>query len=111
MMRSSISSRSNCSASEINRLFGRDGKRLVLNANCKDKVSLSSSDIASDFMHRHATNLIALSYVLELDTARFTRELREGSTEYLVVFSSGIGIIPWIVLSKTVFRAAVISEK
>jgi len=48
-------------------------------------------------MHCHATNLIALSYVLELDSARFTRELWEGSTECLVVFPDGVGIVPWMV--------------
>jgi len=48
-------------------------------------------------MHCHATNLIALSYVLELDNAKFTRELWEGSTECLVVFPEGVGIVPWMV--------------
>lgn len=48
-------------------------------------------------MHCHATNLIALSFVLELDSARFTRELWEGSTECLVVFPDGVGIVPWMV--------------
>ncbi|UJR63266.1 rhamnulose-1-phosphate aldolase [Dickeya zeae] len=48
-------------------------------------------------MHCHATNLIALSYVLELNSATFTRELWEGSTECLVVFPDGIGIVPWMV--------------
>ncbi|WP_105629400.1 rhamnulose-1-phosphate aldolase [Cronobacter malonaticus] len=48
-------------------------------------------------MHCHATNLIALSFVLELDEARFTRLLWEGSTECLVVFPDGIGIVPWMV--------------
>ena len=48
-------------------------------------------------MHCHATNFIALSYVLELDAARFTRQLWEGSTECLVVFPDGIGIVPWMV--------------
>ncbi len=48
-------------------------------------------------MHCHATNLIALSYVHELDNARFTRLLWEGSTECLVVFPDGIGIVPWMV--------------
>lgn len=46
-------------------------------------------------MHCHATNLIALSYVLPLDNATFTRKLWEGSTECLVVFPDGIGIVPW----------------
>ncbi|MGU0042736.1 class II aldolase/adducin family protein [Escherichia coli] len=36
-------------------------------------------------MHCHATNLIALTYVLENDTAVFTRQLWEGSAECLVV--------------------------
>ncbi|XPE45030.1 hypothetical protein ACNKHV_24805 [Shigella flexneri] len=40
----------------------------------------------------HATNLIALTYVLENDTAVFTRQLWEGSTECLVVFPDGVGI-------------------
>ncbi|MGL6021043.1 MAG: rhamnulose-1-phosphate aldolase [Gibbsiella quercinecans] len=48
-------------------------------------------------MHCHATNLIALSYVLELDSVSFTRKLWEGSTECLVVFPDGIGIVPWMV--------------
>jgi rhamnulose-1-phosphate aldolase len=48
-------------------------------------------------MHCHATHLIALSYVLELDAARFTRLLWEGSTECLVVFPQGVGIVPWMV--------------
>lgn len=48
-------------------------------------------------MHCHATNLISLSYVLELNNASFTRLLWEMSTECLVVFPEGIGIVPWMV--------------
>lgn len=48
-------------------------------------------------MHCHATNLIALSYVLDLNSAAFTRELWEGSTECLVVFPDGVGIVSWMV--------------
>jgi rhamnulose-1-phosphate aldolase len=48
-------------------------------------------------MHCHATNLIALSYVLELSTANVTRALWEGSTECLVVFPNGIGTLDWMV--------------
>lgn len=48
-------------------------------------------------MHCHATNLISLSYVLPLDAARLTRMLWEGSTECLVVFPDGIGVLPWMV--------------
>lgn len=48
-------------------------------------------------MHCHATHFMALSYVVELDAARFTRLLWEGSTECLVVFPDGVGILPWMV--------------
>ncbi|ELY2797989.1 rhamnulose-1-phosphate aldolase [Cronobacter dublinensis] len=56
-----------------------------------------SGDKDRVIMHCHATNLIALSFVLELDEARFTRLLWEGSTECLVVFPDGVGIVPWMV--------------
>ena len=57
----------------------------------------TSHDADRVIMHCHATNLIALSYVLGLDNAKFTRELWEMSTECLVVFPDGVGIVPWIV--------------
>lgn len=47
-------------------------------------------------MHCHATNLIALSYVLDLSAASLTRALWEMSTECLVVFPDGIGVLPWM---------------
>ena len=48
-------------------------------------------------VHCHATNLIALSYVIAFDTDNVTRALWEGSTECLVVFPDGVGTIPWMV--------------
>lgn len=48
-------------------------------------------------MHSHATNLIALTFVLPLDGDVFTRELWEMATECPVVFPSGVGIVPWMV--------------
>lgn len=51
-------------------------------------------------MHCHATNLIALTYVLELDPKVFTRELWEMSTECLVVFPEGVGVLPWMTPGK-----------
>lgn len=48
-------------------------------------------------MHCHATNLIALSYVLDLSAAALTRALWEMSTECLVVFPDGVGVLPWMV--------------
>ncbi|CAG9296098.1 L-rhamnulose 1-phosphate aldolase [Celerinatantimonas diazotrophica] len=48
-------------------------------------------------MHCHATNLIALTYVVEPDSAVMTRTLWEGSTECLVVFPEGVALLPWLV--------------
>ena len=48
-------------------------------------------------MHCHATNLIALTYMLEFSVANVTRALWEGSTECLVVFPEGVGTMEWIV--------------
>lgn len=48
-------------------------------------------------MHCHATNLIALSYVLDWTSAAVTRALWEMSTECLVVFPGGVGVLPWMV--------------
>ncbi len=48
-------------------------------------------------MHSHATNVIALTFVLPLDGKVFTRELWEMATECPVVFPDGIGIVPWMV--------------
>jgi rhamnulose-1-phosphate aldolase len=47
--------------------------------------------------HCHATNLLALSYVLDTSSVVFTRALWEMSTECLVVFPDGVGVLPWLV--------------
>lgn len=47
--------------------------------------------------HSHTTNLIALTFVLPLDSKVFTRELWEMATECPVVFPSGVGVVPWMV--------------
>ena len=46
--------------------------------------------------HCHPTNVIALTYVLPLNSRVFTREIFEMATECPVVFPKGIGIIPWM---------------
>jgi rhamnulose-1-phosphate aldolase len=46
--------------------------------------------------HCHATNLIALSYVLELSSPVITRALWEGSTECMEFFPQGVGVLPWM---------------
>ena len=48
-------------------------------------------------MHSHATNVIALTFVLPLNGETFTRELWEMATECPVVFPEGVGIVPRMV--------------
>jgi rhamnulose-1-phosphate aldolase len=57
-------------------------------------------------MHCHATNLIALTYVLELSSAVITRALWEMSTECLVVFPDGVGVLQWMVPGTNTIGAA-----
>lgn len=47
--------------------------------------------------HCHATNMIALTFVLPLKDEVFTRELWEMATECPVVFPSGVGVVGWMV--------------
>lgn len=47
--------------------------------------------------HCHATNVIALTFVLPLTDEVFTRELWEMATECPVVFPDGVGVVPWMV--------------
>jgi len=46
-------------------------------------------------LHTHPTNLIALSFVLELDTKVFTRRLWEMNSECIIFFPDGVGVLPW----------------
>jgi rhamnulose-1-phosphate aldolase len=48
-------------------------------------------------MHCHATNLIAMTYTHSLREEDISKTLWEMSTECLVVFPEGIGVVPWIV--------------
>lgn len=47
-------------------------------------------------IHSHPTNLLAMNHVHELDEKKFTHTLWEMSTESIVVFPEGIGILPWM---------------
>jgi rhamnulose-1-phosphate aldolase len=47
--------------------------------------------------HCHATNVIALTYVLPLTDRDFTRALWQSATECPVVFPEGVGVCPWMV--------------
>ena len=47
--------------------------------------------------HCHATNVIALTYILPLTDRDFTRALWQSATECPVVFPGGVGVVPWMV--------------
>ncbi len=47
--------------------------------------------------HAHPTNVIALTFILPLESKAFTKELWEMATEDPVIFPEGIGVVPWMV--------------
>lgn len=47
--------------------------------------------------HCHATNVIALTFVLPLNDKEFSHNLWEMATECPIVFPAGVGIVPWMV--------------
>lgn len=48
-------------------------------------------------LHTHATNVIAMTFIHELEENKFTKTLWEMCTECIVVFPDGVGVIPWLV--------------
>ena len=47
-------------------------------------------------MHCHPSNLLAMTYVHDLDEKAFTRTLWQMSTECIVVFPDGVNVLPWM---------------
>ncbi len=47
--------------------------------------------------HCHPANLIALTFILPLEDATFSRELWEMMTECPIIFPAGVGVVPWMV--------------
>ncbi len=47
-------------------------------------------------MHTHPTNILAMTYVHDLDTKEFTHTLWQMSTECIVVFPDGVEVLPWM---------------
>lgn len=47
--------------------------------------------------HAHPINVIAMTFVCPLDARYFTRALWKAMTECIVVFPSGVGVVPWMV--------------
>ncbi|MFA9379420.1 MAG: rhamnulose-1-phosphate aldolase [Acetanaerobacterium sp.] len=47
-------------------------------------------------LHAHCTNLIVMTFIHSLDEREFVRTLWQMSTECLVVFPDGVGVLPWM---------------
>ena len=47
-------------------------------------------------MHCHPANLLAMTYVHDLDEKKFTHTLWEMCTECIVVFPDGVNVLPWM---------------
>jgi rhamnulose-1-phosphate aldolase len=47
-------------------------------------------------MHTHPGNLLAMTYVHDLDERAFTRTLWQMCTECIVVFPDGVNVLPWM---------------
>ncbi len=47
-------------------------------------------------MHTHPGNLLAMTYVHDLDEREFTRTLWQMCTECVVVFPDGVNVLPWM---------------
>lgn len=65
----------------------------LINHSIKKQANGSSRVI----YHCHPANIIALTFVLPLDSRTFTRQLWEMATECPVVFPNGIGVLEWMV--------------
>lgn len=57
----------------------------------------TTNDLYRVVYHCHATNIIALTFVLPLENDVFTRELWEMATECPIVFPKGVGVVKWMV--------------
>ena len=47
-------------------------------------------------MHSHPRNILAMTYVHDLDEREFTRTLWQMCTECIVVFPDGVNVLPWM---------------
>ena len=57
-------------------------------------------------MHCHPANLLAMTYVHDLDERAFTRTLWQMCTECIVVFPEGVNVLPWMLCGTNEIGAA-----
>ena len=92
--------------------IAQDGTTAELLWGFKDGVSRPTSELPAHLMshqarlrvdtenrvvlHCHPTNILAMTYVHELDSKKFSHTLWEMSTECIVVFPEGVEVLPWM---------------
>jgi rhamnulose-1-phosphate aldolase len=52
-------------------------------------------------MHCHPSNLLAMTYVHDLDEREFTRTLWQMCTECIMIFPEGVNVLPWMLCGTT----------
>lgn len=57
-------------------------------------------------MHCHPANLLAMTYIHDLDERTFTRTLWQMCTECIIVFPDGVGVLPWMLCGTNEIGAA-----
>lgn len=57
---------------------------------------LKADDKNRVVIHSHPTHTLAMNYVHELDDKKLTHTLWQMSTECIVVFPDGVGVLPWM---------------
>ena len=57
----------------------------------------ATNDECRVIYHAHPINVIAMTFVCPLEARYFTRALWKAMTECIVVFPSGVGVVPWMV--------------
>ena len=57
---------------------------------------LAADPVNRVVMHCHPANLLAMTYVHDLDSRAFTRTLWQMCTECIVVFPDGVNVLPWM---------------
>jgi rhamnulose-1-phosphate aldolase len=69
-------------------------------------VRLKADSAHRVVIHTHTTNVIAMTFVHDLDERAFTRTLWQMCTECLVVFPDGVGVLPWMLCGNDAIGAA-----
>src|SRR5690554_4334557 len=67
---------------------------------------LSVDETHSVVIHTHTPNIMAMTFVHELNDRSFTRTLWKMCTESIVVFPDGVGVLPWMVCGNSIIGNA-----